>query len=252
MPSGDMVRWLRFLGFTQREADILYLFLERGPLTAREISERLGMAMPHVYSALKRLYEMGLVARVRGRPSRYVAVGVARSLEEMLERRITEGEELIREVRRLEARTRSVASTAIFGGRAGLVGSLRADMERASVLLWAAAPTLRIVPGLEGQVQRARSRGCDVRVVTGDLEFVRRVGESPGFIRYVEPPPPFALFIVDGTGYFAPVLGEEVVSGYMTRDPLALGRLKRYFEHLWRDDYVTTLYRLRMNTPREY
>lgn len=70
---GEASRMLRLLGLGEREVAIYLALVERGPLTARELSEALGIPYTKVYLHLRRLEESGLVAGEAARPHRYRA-----------------------------------------------------------------------------------------------------------------------------------------------------------------------------------
>lgn len=70
---GEVGKVLRLLGLGEREAEVYLVLVERGPLTAREISETLKIPYTKAYIHLRRLEELGLSSREASRPHKYRA-----------------------------------------------------------------------------------------------------------------------------------------------------------------------------------
>ncbi len=70
----DAIRLLKILGLTGLEAELYLLLLEKGPLSAPEISDYLVRHRPQIHVALTRLVSKGYVEELGGRPKKYRAV----------------------------------------------------------------------------------------------------------------------------------------------------------------------------------
>jgi sugar-specific transcriptional regulator TrmB len=69
-----LTRVLTLLGLGKREMDIYLTLVEKGPLSARELSNHLGIPYTKVYSYLGRLEKLGLVLPERAvRPAKFRA-----------------------------------------------------------------------------------------------------------------------------------------------------------------------------------
>ena len=67
----ELLAWLESLNLTKQEAEILAFIMVKGQATVNEISEGLGIARPHVYTALKNLWAKGFIAKSSSRPAVY-------------------------------------------------------------------------------------------------------------------------------------------------------------------------------------
>jgi sugar-specific transcriptional regulator TrmB len=73
-PRDTAVQLLRFLGLTGLEAELYLLLLERGPMSAPEISDHLVKHRPQIHVALTRLSSKGYIEELGGRPKKFRAV----------------------------------------------------------------------------------------------------------------------------------------------------------------------------------
>ena len=73
-PREKAIQLLRILGLTGLEAELYLLLLERGPLSAPEISDYLARHRPQIHVALTRLSSKGYIEELGGRPKKYRAV----------------------------------------------------------------------------------------------------------------------------------------------------------------------------------
>lgn len=77
----DTRRVLRELGLTAYESAVYLSLVERGVMTASEVSERAAVPFSKVYEVLNSLGQKGWVDIERGRPSRYFAKAPTEALE---------------------------------------------------------------------------------------------------------------------------------------------------------------------------
>jgi len=248
----ELIAWLEHLGLSRREAEILSFLLLRGRATVGEISEALGIARPHVYTTLKVLWQRGLVAKTEGRPAYYTASPSLEVLKRKVEEREMWNERMLRLLESLTAKAELPEQTVLLEGVNAFLTQLLKHVKSARTYVWVATPRLSTLGS--GAVQaffNARSRGCDTRVATGDFTFFRRYSTIPSFVRYIEPSPPFVLAIIDDTAYFAPAVNDVIGGGLVSRDSVIVRQYKAFFEHIWVEDYIRTLYKVRIRAPRE-
>ncbi|MGB9708507.1 TrmB family transcriptional regulator [Infirmifilum uzonense] len=73
-PRENAIQLLRMLGLTGLEAELYLILLEKGPLSAPEISDYLVRHRPQIHVALTRLSSKGYIEELGGRPKKYRAV----------------------------------------------------------------------------------------------------------------------------------------------------------------------------------
>ncbi|ABL77480.1 TrmB family transcriptional regulator [Thermofilum pendens] len=73
-PRDNAIQLLKLLGLTGLEAELYLLLLEKGPLSAPEISDYLVKHRPQIHVALTRLSSKGYIEELGGRPKKYRAV----------------------------------------------------------------------------------------------------------------------------------------------------------------------------------
>ncbi|MEZ0346703.1 MAG: TrmB family transcriptional regulator [Infirmifilum sp.] len=73
-PRESATQLLKMLGLTGLEAELYLILLEKGPLSAPEISDYLVRHRPQIHVALTRLSSKGYIEELGGRPKKYRAV----------------------------------------------------------------------------------------------------------------------------------------------------------------------------------
>lgn len=73
-PRENAIQLLKMLGLTGLEAELYLILLEKGPLSAPEISDYLVRHRPQIHVALTRLSSKGYIEELGGRPKKYRAV----------------------------------------------------------------------------------------------------------------------------------------------------------------------------------
>jgi len=73
-PRDSAIQLLKMLGLTGLEAELYLILLEKGPLSAPEISDYLVRHRPQIHVALTRLSSKGYIEELGGRPKKYRAV----------------------------------------------------------------------------------------------------------------------------------------------------------------------------------
>ena len=64
---------LRAVGLSEREVRTYLMLVEEGPMTARDVSDRLGVPYTKAYTYLRKLESLGAVERIGSRPAMYAA-----------------------------------------------------------------------------------------------------------------------------------------------------------------------------------
>lgn len=245
----ELTEWLISLGFSSNEASILLLLSERGALTVSEISKELRIAQPHVYTSLQELFEKGLVEKIGSRPARYCNLNFVSKLDEIIKQRKKYAEKMLNHIRSLSSQ--SFKRTIFFRNKEIFKGELLKALKSANHRVWIVIPAFSLIgDNIEKELMKIKNK-VDTRIAISDIRYFRTLGESPSFIRYIQPSPPFILVIIDNRLFFAPIMGNMYL-GISMDNPDLLLLYSNYFDHIWRDDYVRTLYRLRMTTPKEY
>ena len=240
----ELAGWLERRGFSEREARVLAYLLARGSSTVAEISRALEMPRPHIYDVLDRLLRKGLVAKVGRRPAVYTAWDAVEEISRMVE------EEHMEDRRVLETlRARSLeesGTTTVFYGFKALARRFSRVITSAHSMLWLLDP-----PALLTHPLMHSPFNVDLRIVVGDLEFVKNFDELPACIRYVKPLPPLIIALNDTRGLVAILLGGEVHAGVEVAGE-RLEELREYFEHVWSECYAATVRRMRARYMKGY
>lgn len=66
----ELLRLLKFLGVSTTESRVYFLLLAEGPMSVRQISDRLNIAMSKIYTAVENLEKRGWVYKGVGRPAK--------------------------------------------------------------------------------------------------------------------------------------------------------------------------------------
>ncbi len=253
MPSiseDDILQWLINLGFNSREAKILFLLAKNKPMTAGEIANNLNIPKPHVYSTLQELLKKGLIEQVNERPKKYTNLEFSYKLDNILKEREKVNKHMLKKISNLSLN--EISGSIIIQNRKIFTIEFLKTLKRAKIRIWLVTPTFSVVENdIERELSKVKNR-VDVRIAISDIRYLRTFTESPSFIRYIQPPPPFIFSIVDDTLFFTPLLEHSTYLGFISTKNEIVSMYATYFDHIWKDDYVRTLYRLRMTTPKEY
>ena len=247
----SLTGWLRSLGFTERESQIISHLISNGPSTVASISKGTGIPRPHVYITLKELASKGLVSKTHSRPTSYSLSGLTSYLRERVSHQLEFSRKMLKFVEAMLPR--DSGATRVHEERRSFLESLMRSLEDVRVRFWSVIPYLHVVEGLSiKRILRIRSRGVEVRVATSDANLLRSFLEAPSFVRFIQPPPPFFLAIIDRRALFSPLIEDRLSYGIESGEEAIVKNYERYFSHIWSDDYVVTLNKLRMTTPKEY
>jgi sugar-specific transcriptional regulator TrmB len=237
--SEEARKILREVGLTEYETRAYLILLERGVMTAREVSEYGRVPYSKVYETLNSLERKDWVEAERGRPSRYFpkspseALEAARlRLEDMVSgwRRVVLGElQPLYERRELLEKP----DIWILRGEFSVLAKLKEMLSSAKKELMVAAPAFakNFVSAVASTLSRLRDSGVDVNVMVTrdwDVEKIAKVGEA----RVRD-----GLFgggvIVDGKEALL-FLGEDKPTLVIWSNHMGLVKFARdYFQYLW-------------------
>ena len=250
MSQREIIRWLMNIGFNSKEARILLLLAQKGPMTVNEIAEHVKIARPHIYSTLQDLYGKGYIEQIDERPKKYTNIDFASKIGNILKEKEKYNENMLRKIRSMSSS--NVSGTVFLRNKKSFDKIFLQEIKNASIRVWLVTENFSILGNnIEKNLAKMKNR-IDVRIAISDIRYLRTFSESPSFIRYIQPPPPFVFSIVDNKLFFAPLTGVNNYFGLISDDSDLVNIYAMYFDHIWKDDYVRTLYRLRMTTPKEY
>lgn len=187
--SEDAKKILREVGLREYETRAYLILLERGVMTASEVSEHGGIPYSKVYETLNSLERKGWIEVERGRPSRYFPKAPSESLEAArlrLEDMVNSWKHVILgELQPLYEKRELMEKPDIWilRGEFSILAKLKEMLDVARNELMIAAPAFAkgfvdaSVPVL-GQV---RSSGVSVKVMVAgdwDIEKIAKVGET--------------------------------------------------------------------------
>ncbi|HID04759.1 MAG TPA: TrmB family transcriptional regulator [Candidatus Caldiarchaeum subterraneum] len=180
-------RALQELGLTEYETRAYITLVEKGPMTASELSEVAQVPYSKVYDILGSLKQKDFIIILHeGRPARYAAKSPATALEAVrlsMERRIKEREEVIlSELMPIyEGRgERERPDIWILRGETSILEKIKEVATRSERELLIAAPILNkgLVDVIQPLAGMARTRGCEVRIMVTsvvDKELISRL-----------------------------------------------------------------------------
>ena len=178
---------LQELGLTEYETRAYLALVERGPMTASELSEIAQVPYSKVYEILGSLEQKGFIMILHGgRPARYAAKSPATALEALrlsVEKRMKEREEIIlNELMPIYEKRgeKERPDIWILRGETSIVDKVKEVASRSERELLIAAPILNkdLVDLIQPIAGMARTRGCDVRIMitsSADRELAERL-----------------------------------------------------------------------------
>ncbi len=187
--SEDAKKVLHEVGLREYETRAYLILLERGAMTASEVSEHGGIPYSKVYETLNSLERKGWVEVERGRPSRYFPKAPSESLEEArlrLEDMVNSWKHVILgELQPLYEKRELMEKPDIWilRGEFSILAKLREMLDVARNELMIAAPAFAkdFVDASVSVLGRVRDSGVRVQIMmTGDenIEKISKVGEA--------------------------------------------------------------------------
>ena len=187
--SEDAKKILREIGLREYETRAYLILLERGVMTASEVSEHGGIPYSKVYETLNSLERKGWIEVERGRPSRYFPKAPSEALEAArlrLEDMVNSWKHVILgELQPLYEKRELMEKPDIWilRGEFSILAKLREMLDAARNELMIAAPAFAkgFVDASVSVLGQVRSRGVSVKVMVaggGDVEKIARVGET--------------------------------------------------------------------------
>lgn len=246
--SSERVRKaLQDLGLTEYEIRTYLALVERGPLTAGELSEAKLVPYSKVYEVVGSLSGKGFVETLQGRPAKYAAKSPASAVERLvheIERGLkSKAETVVKELMPIYERKggREKPDIYILRGEMSVWEKIRDAAARCEVELLVAAPILPPALGemLYSLSVAAKARGCQVQVMlssTVDPAMARKIAEV------AEVRTRGQMFgggvICDNREVVIVFPGDDSGSPLLAiwSDHTGLARFaKNYFEYLWND-----------------
>ncbi|MCZ2809441.1 MAG: TrmB family transcriptional regulator [Candidatus Bathyarchaeota archaeon] len=187
--SEDAKKILREVGLREYETRAYLILLERGVMTASEVSEHGGIPYSKVYETLNSLERKGWIEVERGRPSRYFPKAPSESLEAArlrLEDMVNSWKHVILgELQPLYEKRELMEKPDIWilRGEFSILAKLREMLDVARNELMIAAPAFAkgFVDASVSVLGQVRSSGVSVKVMVAgdwDVEKIAKVGET--------------------------------------------------------------------------
>jgi len=247
--SQDTRRVLRELGLTDYETRAYLALLERGVLTASQVSENAGVPYSKVYEILTLLERKGWIETERGRPSRYYPKAPSEALTTaklQLEEKVKGWEKTI--LNELEPfyekrEIREKPDIWILRGEFSTVAKLKEMLDKTKTELMIAAPVLpkALADLVTPILQRLQSTNVKIYFMVSkqtagwNLKELEKVAEVK-----VRDQMFGGGVIVDGKEAIL-FLGEEKPTLVIWSNHVGLVQFaKDYFQHLWNSSKTTT------------
>jgi len=241
------------LGFNTRESKILSLLLTVNESTAKDISIKTGIKTHHVYEIIERLLEKGIIIKKQGRPARYLVNPDIETFRELARDYIEEINKALNKLEMaLKLKNLPSHATLFFKSQKLLVKIIRKHTLNSSIIQ-AYIPSFKYLGEDYINLLDKQSNYCDLKVATSDKDIIRRYLVTPPYIRYVEVTFPFLLLIFnDTTVIFSVILLDDIITSLYSTNPKLIRELSTVFNHIWTDDYLRTMYKLRITSTKEY
>jgi len=240
-------RALHNLGLTDYEIKVYVVLVEKGGMTANQVSEAAEVPYSKIYEVLDSLEKKGWVGSEGGRPAKYYPKSPATALEAnrmRVERELKENESIVlSELLPIYegAGAREKHDIWILRGEANILAKIRSLLRNCEEELQAATPwmskeilefllpSLATIVGRGGRVQVMLSSACDYRVIKklSRVAEVRLRDQMYGGGIIADSQEVVLILSTDKQDSFNLAIWSEHVG---------LARLaKIYFEHLWSD-----------------
>jgi len=242
-------RALQDLGLTEYETRAYAALLQRGSMTASEISEMAPVPYSKIYEILGSLERKGWIETESGRPSKYYPRSPLDALEATRlrrERLLKAGEtqilsELTPIFQRRESRERP--DIWIVRGEFNIMSKIRETMEKSAKEILVAVPefTKEMLDLVSPTLLHLRSRGIKVQLMTSEKVEQETLNEACRFAEVKVRGQMFGGGIVSDVQEVMLLLEEEEGGTALAiwSDHAGLARFaKNYFEYLWRDAKV--------------
>lgn len=241
----------------QEEAEIVIFLTAMGPSPARIISSRFDFNRMKTYRTLKSMEEKGLVHRIMGRPTKYVAV----PLEEILDNRIDDTRRklddmrsnedfILKEITKIagsEVKVSEEPRFRFYQGRQQVyefMAQMWSDVKGELSIITTSHDLLRLsLWGLEEKLVKLSKEGKNVRVLTGieesNIDDIERLIDLVE-IRHLETDTPVRLVVIDQEEVLTSVVLDDGMSmttqddtGLWTSAPSFASAMRIFYDSLW-------------------
>lgn len=241
--SEEAKKALREIGLTEYELRVYLSLIERGVMTANELSQHSGVPYSKIYEVLNSLERKGWIEAEHGRPSKYYPKAPIEALEatkiqiedriKTWEKKVAEELQPIYEKREL----REKPDIWILRGEHNIMAKIQEMIEKASSELMIAIPSFaKNLAGRYAQQILSKQQKADVRImlmVTKDFEE-SIIKLLKGFVEVKVREDMFGGGVIADGREVLLILGEEKPNLVIWSDYVGLVKLARdYFQHLW-------------------
>jgi len=234
----SLTRVLAILGIGKREVDIYLALVEKGPLTARELSDKLGIPYTKIYVYLDKLERLGLITPERTtRPARFMAAPPA----EVYKKLVGAAADVLKSLKPLfdglqmayESRYAAVAPTflTLIRGAERVAELIQEVVTTAEDEVYLAIPFEELVNYRLLAVISEESKRLAVKILT--TERLRRRFELPPRVEVRTAQEMFGGGAI-GTAVTIYVRYGGDITGIYTNDKFLIEVARTYFDHMWR------------------
>lgn len=231
-------RVLVLLGVGKREIDIYLALVEKGPLTARELSDQLGIPYTKIYAYLDKLGSLGLISSERAaRPAKFKATPPA----EVYKKLVGAAADVLKSIKPLfdslqmayESRYAAVAPTflTLIRGAERVAELIQEVVTTAEDEVYLAVPFEELVDYRLLAVIGEESKRLTVKILT--TERLRTRFDLPPRVEVRAAREMFGGGAI-GTAVTIYVKYGGDITGIYTNDKFLIEVARTYFDHVWR------------------
>ena len=250
------IQTLTNLGLTIDQARLYLALLQCGPATARQLANTSKIALPDIYRIIPTIEKQGMVEKLMTRPISYQAVPAVLVLPNMIKRKTTEQNLLIKETEELlvdlrgnEAREfrEEETSSVIVYGKEGIIQRLKVALAKASISVCVVTSRERFSDAIlefADEYGKALKKGIEINIATEQpiqrkaaLQITRRLSKNTNFkVKFTPSSQPAVITVVDDKEAFITMAAEAPLSSaaaLWSKNPSLVALARSYFEGIW-------------------